>query len=607
MGLFEQFPYTNFHELNLDWFVTTFKDLLDDWAAQKVEFNNLKDAWEAMRTWVTNYFDDLNVQEEVNSKLDKMAEDGTLASVLDYLLDSFREDYNTRLSVLSARMDEFTNLPTGSTSGDAELRDIRIGANGITYPTAGDAVRALDTMLSEQNNREMLLTGQYLYRERANQQWPYIDVPVDIKKGDSVYFEVIDWDVNESDMMSFYMYDTGINATIADLPRPGSGAKYTFDKNMSVIRIITKMTSAPTVLPYICFRMYVIGGASLSDIQARYIPRAYSYQVQAGVDFIVNNAPLLASANDIIMVAIEDPDGCLNSYRRLAFGYRHNSTNVDNVMEITYPYTKGVGKLSSDADAYSGRFYISGQHITQDGTIKIRIVNMTDHALIPPTRNYTSVSILGDSYSAYKGYIYPETNPYWYPTNDPNAQGYGHGNNVTNLWQTWFWNVGIESEMHVDVNASWSGSPVSYYGYGEGSPADIAASFVTRCKDTKNSSLIIVFGGINDQWAGAEVGTPIYSGWTQQDLLKFAPAFAYVLDWLRYNRLGSDIVYVMNPLMNEDFRTVIRIICNHYQVPIIDMDGVAMTYNHPNEDGMRAIARQVIKWAHNSAVYPYYL
>lgn len=47
MGLFENFPYTNFHELNLGWFLKKFKSLLSEWANWKVIFEGIKDDAEA--------------------------------------------------------------------------------------------------------------------------------------------------------------------------------------------------------------------------------------------------------------------------------------------------------------------------------------------------------------------------------------------------------------------------------------------------------------------------------------------------------------------------------------------------------------------------------
>lgn len=46
------------------------------------------------------------------------------------------------IDILQQRMNSINKLPEGSTSGDAELADIRITVNGDVYSTAGDAVRA---------------------------------------------------------------------------------------------------------------------------------------------------------------------------------------------------------------------------------------------------------------------------------------------------------------------------------------------------------------------------------------------------------------------------------------------------------------------------------
>lgn len=116
-----------------------------------------------------NYFDNLDVQEEINNKLDKMAEDGSLSALIKPFFDEYKKEIdgivntqNSKISVLENRMDSFSSLPSGSTTGDAELTDIRTPAAGFNlnkkYDNAGNAVRGqIDSVKDLAENGEFLL------------------------------------------------------------------------------------------------------------------------------------------------------------------------------------------------------------------------------------------------------------------------------------------------------------------------------------------------------------------------------------------------------------------------------------------------------------------
>lgn len=99
-------------------FETDYIDIIEQWQAKVIQA-------------ITN---------EVNANVSAWAEQES--GKVRGEMTSFSAQWNEALSVERARLDNMVAMPEGATTNDAELADVRVGPDGATYPTAGDAVRA---------------------------------------------------------------------------------------------------------------------------------------------------------------------------------------------------------------------------------------------------------------------------------------------------------------------------------------------------------------------------------------------------------------------------------------------------------------------------------
>lgn len=89
MGFFDFFPYTNFHNVNLDWVLQRVKEWGELVEANDTAFHNLEEANASFKLYVENYLADLDVQAQIDDKLDRMFESGELTDYLQpYVSDT---------------------------------------------------------------------------------------------------------------------------------------------------------------------------------------------------------------------------------------------------------------------------------------------------------------------------------------------------------------------------------------------------------------------------------------------------------------------------------------------------------------------------------------
>lgn len=132
MPFWENMPYTNFHGTNQDWIIQQTKHLIEEWAAYGDNLQNAYDTFTAsvnaqiadlngdwsdykdemnaafadLHDYVYNYFENLDVQDEIDHKLDEMTEQGLWDDILHQFFDSYTAVIDQKVAEQDAKLED---------------------------------------------------------------------------------------------------------------------------------------------------------------------------------------------------------------------------------------------------------------------------------------------------------------------------------------------------------------------------------------------------------------------------------------------------------------------------------------------------------------------
>lgn len=203
--------------------------------------------------------------------------------------------------------------------------------------------------------------------------------------------------------------------------------------------------------------------------------------------------------------------------------------------------------------------------------------------------------IFGDSYSTFAGFVPFGYSAYYSENKRPETD-------VTNVSQTWWHQVISKAGLELILNDSWSGSTIGYTGYNN-IDCSQSSSFIYRFQrlaeqgffEKNKIRTVFIFGGTNDSWADAPLGTMKYNDFKNEELYSVRPAICYFLKTVKEALPQAKIYCLINTELKPEISDCMINVCDKYGIEKIVFEEIDKKSGHPTIKGMQEIARAVLK------------